>query len=98
MNNNNHGGVREGQGRPRKVDEEKAQVRLLKAIRTLYSKEDDEEAINEFLQKFVVTKEGMKFFAEHLIGKPKDKSVFDELPDDVESVTINYIKPDGDKG
>jgi len=97
MSDNNHGGVRKGAGRPTKVDEDKAQARLLKAIRTAYSQADDEEAINSFLVKFVGTKEGMKFFAEHLIGKPKDKSVFDELPDDVESVTINYVKPDGDK-
>lgn len=89
------GGVREGAGRPKKVDEEKAKNRLLKALRTAYSQDDDEEAINDFLVKFVDSKEGMKFFAEHLIGKPKDKSVFDDMPDDVESVTINYIKPDG---
>jgi len=96
MSDNNHGGPREGSGRPSKVDEDKAQARLLKAIRTAYSKDDDEEAITEFLVKFVGTKEGMKFFAEHLIGKPKEKPVLD-LPDNVESVTINYIKPDGDK-
>jgi hypothetical protein len=94
MSDNNHGGVREGAGRPPKADEDKAQARLLRAIKTAYSKEDDEEAINDFLVKFVATKDGMKFFAEHIIGKPKDRAL--ELPDDVASVTINYIKPDGD--
>jgi hypothetical protein len=92
----NHGGVREGAGRPSKANEDKAQARLLRAIKTAYSQSNDEDAINDFLVKFVATKEGMKFFAEHLIGKPKDKPTFD-LSDDVESVTINYIKP-SDKG
>lgn len=69
----NNGGKREGAGRKKMTDEKKAVERLKKALRSKYSSEDDEEAIEAFLIEFSETKEGMKFFAEHLLGKPTDK-------------------------
>lgn len=69
----NNGGARKGAGRKPKVDEEKAEQRLLKALKFKYLQTEDEENIVEFLSEFLGTKEGLKFFAEHIIGKPKDK-------------------------
>lgn len=68
----NNGGHKNA-GRKSKADEDKAQSRLLKALKLAYNKDTDETNVVAFLKDFVGTKEGMKFFAEHLIGKPKDK-------------------------
>lgn len=72
-------------GRKSKADEEKAKVLLKKAIKSLYSTEDDEEATVEFLKEFIPTPRGQQFTAEHLLGKPKEQ---------VESsISIESIKP-----
>lgn len=68
----NNGGNKNA-GRKPKADEEKATTRLLKALKYKYQKDGDENNIIQFLSEFLDTKEGLKFFAEHIIGKPKDK-------------------------
>ena len=67
------GGARKGAGRKTIAQEQKAVERIKKALRSIYNIDDDDEAINAFLMKFGSTKEGMKFFAEHLLGKPEVK-------------------------
>lgn len=71
MSKDGRGGAREGAGRPTKVDEEKAAVRITKALKTLYSKKDEEEAVIAFLVDFGASKDGKMFFAQHLLGLPK---------------------------
>ena len=68
-----NGGKREGAGRKPKADEDKAKIRLLKALKFKYLHTDDEDNVISFLSEFLNTKDGLKFFAEHLIGKPQDK-------------------------
>lgn len=67
-----HGGARKGAGRKPKHDEQKARERLKRALRIHYGEELDEDAIEKFLIDYLQTKDGMKFFAEHLLGKPTD--------------------------
>ena len=70
----NKGGKREGAGRPKKVDEELANTRIAKALKTLYKQEENEENINVFLVDFIPTERGQMFIAQHLLGKPKEVS------------------------
>lgn len=71
MSKDGRGGAREGAGRPTKVDEQKAAVRITNALRCIYDKGNDEEAVNAFLVDFGVSKDGKLFFAQHLLGLPK---------------------------
>lgn len=86
----NNGGVREGAGRPSKADEQKI-VEALSPLEPLFL---------EAIQKGLSKTEGwaVRIYADYYWGKPKDVKGALELPDNVESVTINYVKPDGDKG
>ena len=61
-------------GRPKKLDEELANTRILKALKSLYKQEDDEENVNVFLVDFIPTERGQMFIAQHLLGKPKEVS------------------------
>lgn len=70
-----HGGKRVGAGRKSVADEDKAQERLLKALKSKYKGKEDEDNVVKFLSEFLGTKEGLKFFAEHIIGKPKEKII-----------------------
>ena len=79
------GGARAGAGRKTKAQEQKAAERIKKALRTIYKKDDDDDAINSFLVVFGDTKDGMKFFAEHLLGKAPDKIEFEDV---TEKLTI----------
>ena len=63
------GGAREGAGRPKKEVSEQAHEIMRKAVRMLYSKDNDAEAQVEFIKKFAATPRGMQFVAEHLFGK-----------------------------
>ena len=67
----NNGGHRNG-GRKSKAEELKARTKIQKALKAIYGKEDSEEAEIAFLTEFARTKDGMKFCAEHLLGKPKE--------------------------
>jgi len=84
-NNGAKKGESRGQGRKSKADEDKAKLLLKKALKSLYSTNDDEEATVEFLKEFIPTPRGQQFTAEHLLGKPKEQ---------VESsISIESIKP-----
>lgn len=70
----NNGGKREGAGRPKKVEEEKANELMCRALKEIYNKESDEEAKVEFIKKsLLVSTRGQLFIAEHLFGKATDK-------------------------
>jgi hypothetical protein len=67
------GGAREGAGRKTKADEEKVNTYFLTALKSLYSKENDDEAKVEFIKdKLLDSQRGQIFIAEHLFGKPKE--------------------------
>ena len=69
----NKGGVREGAGRKTKADEQKVNTYFLNALKSLYSKESDDEAKVEFIKdKLLDSQRGQIFIAEHLFGKPKE--------------------------
>lgn len=68
----NNGGARKGAGRPKRVDEENAKKLIKTALRQLYSKDEDDDAVVEFLKEFAGTSRGQLFVAEHLLGKPKE--------------------------
>lgn len=74
---NNKGTKGNKGGRPPKVKEDLAIERITRALREIYSQDKDEEAVNEFLKDFATEKEGKKFFAEHLLGKPKEQKSLD---------------------
>ena len=71
-----HGGVREGAGRPSKVDEDKAKTLIHKALKLIYSKDQDDDNTILFLKEFATTPKGQQFVAEHLLGKPKENLNF----------------------
>ena len=69
----NKGGAREGAGRKTKADEQKVNTYFLNALKSLYSKESDDEAKVEFIKdKLLDSQRGQIFIAEHLFGKPKE--------------------------
>jgi hypothetical protein len=67
----NRGGAREGAGRPKKLDEELANKRILRALKGVHKKESDEDNVNDFLKGFITTERGQMFIAQHLLGIPK---------------------------
>ena len=68
----NKGGSRPGAGRKSKVDEEKVNTLFLKALKSLYDKNTEDEAKESFIIDLAGTPRGKMFIAEHLFGKPKD--------------------------
>ena len=68
----NNGGKRAGAGRPSKVDEDKTNNILLKAIKNVFSKDNNEEARVAMAEDLMTFERGKMFIAEHLFGKPKD--------------------------
>jgi len=68
----NNGGVRPNSGRPKKLDEELANTRILRALKDLYKQDEDEDNVNGFLTDFIPTERGQMFIAQHLLGKPKE--------------------------
>jgi septation ring formation regulator EzrA len=59
-------------GRPTKVDEEKSNEIFLKAIKQVYSTDNDTEAKIAFTKDLLDSQRGQIFVAEHLFGKAKD--------------------------
>ena len=86
----NNGGNKNA-GRKKKTDEEKAITRLKEALKLTYQNDDDEDNIHSFLVEFLISKEGKKFFAEHLIGKPTEKVQADVTTH--ETPIIQIIRP-----
>tara|TARA_R110000751_G_scaffold115481_2_gene214869 strand:+ start:313 stop:594 length:282 start_codon:yes stop_codon:yes gene_type:complete len=69
MIKNNHGGAREGGGRPKKRDEDKQRVIFESALKRITGEEETDESKILFLVDFALEKEGKKFIAEHVFGK-----------------------------
>lgn len=84
---NNKGTIGNKGGRKPKADEDKARERLLAALKLKYKRAEDEDNIVKFLSEFLDSKEGLKFFAEHLIGKPKEK-----IQAEVKQSLINWVE------
>jgi len=61
-------------GRPKKLDEELANIRIARALKGLYKQEENEDNVNSFLVDFIPTERGQMFIAQHLLGKPKEVS------------------------
>ena len=68
------GGKREGAGRPKKADEQKANYIMRTALRELYNREDDQEAQVAFVLSLLESQRGQIFVAEHIFGKAPDKT------------------------
>jgi DUF1009 family protein len=75
------GGARPNSGPKPKAIEQQAITRIKGALKLLYGNNEDDDNILELFKRFADTKEGMKFFAEHLIGK---------APQQVENTNLNY--------
>ncbi len=71
-NKENRGGKREGAGRKTKADEESVNELFIKALKKIYSKDEDEDAKIEFIKELAESQRGQIFIAEHIFGKPKD--------------------------
>ena len=71
---NNHGGAREGAGRPSVRVEEKKHYILSQVMQRLTNEEDEDEAKVNFLMQWceVDPKGAYKFINEHVHGKPKE--------------------------
>tara|TARA_R110002020_G_scaffold415080_1_gene624509 strand:- start:389 stop:685 length:297 start_codon:yes stop_codon:yes gene_type:complete len=74
MANNNHGGARDGAGRPSVKVEDKKNYILSQVMQRLTSEEDEDEAKVNFLMQWceVDPKGAYKFINEHVHGKPKE--------------------------
>lgn len=67
-----NGGARKGAGRPKKVDEMKANEIFVNALKQVYNKDESEEAKIEFVKSLLDSQRGQIFVAEHVFGKAKD--------------------------
>ena len=85
-------GNKYGQGRPSKVDEEKANVLFIKAIKEIYDKTIDDEAKIEFIKTLVQSPRGEMFVAEHIFGKPKE--VIDMTTNNISSYDLSNLTDD----
>jgi len=90
------GGARKGAGRKPRLQEKEARQILLNALELKYQKQDDQDNVISFMADFVETKEGMKFFAEHLIGKAPDRidHTSGDEPFDITPFQISIKKPE----
>jgi hypothetical protein len=73
MEENKRGGAREGAGRKSVVEEQKANVIMMNALKELYNKDTDDEAKIHFVKQVLLeSQRGQLFVAEHVFGKPKE--------------------------
>tara|TARA_R110000796_G_scaffold160068_1_gene276844 strand:- start:353 stop:646 length:294 start_codon:yes stop_codon:yes gene_type:complete len=73
MEENKRGGAREGAGRKSVVEEQKANVIMMNALKELYNKDTDDEAKIHFVKEVLLeSQRGQLFVAEHVFGKPKE--------------------------
>lgn len=96
MNDNNHGGVRPNSGRKSKAEE----MGLPKLIEDIVG-DKGKRALIQKLYDRSVTKGDIKaitLLMAYIFGKPSDSGMLPIDADNVESVTITYVKPDGNKG
>lgn len=92
----NNGGAGRGGGRKTKAEE----MGLPMLIEEVIGDEGKKALIQKLYDKSV--KDGdvkaITLLMSYIYGKPSDSGVLPIDNDNIESVTINYIKPDGDKG
>lgn len=85
------GGARENAGRKSKADEEKLNTLFVTALKRLYSKEDEDEAKIEFIQKLSKSQRGELFIAEHVFGKPKEKIDLSSGDKPIQNFSLNDL-------
>ena len=94
---NNKGTKGNKGGRPSKAEELQARTQILRAIKLIYNADNDEDAINEHLKRFIETKEGLKFVSEHLLGKAPDKIIHESIENGDVRPMIVFTKNDESK-
>jgi hypothetical protein len=93
MEEKQHGGKREGAGRPTKVDEHKSNKLFVQALKDLYSKETDDEAKIHFIKEVLLdSQRGQLFVAEHIFGKAPQDINQTNLNIDAKELTKEEIK------
>ncbi len=90
MDGRKNNGGNKNAGRKPKADEEHALTIIKKALKAIYSTDDDEDAKIAFLKKFSETSRGQLFIAEHLFGKPRD--VVENINYDVGEITAKEAR------
>jgi hypothetical protein len=93
MEEKQHGGKREGAGRPTKLDEKKSNTLFVNALKELYSKETDDEAKIHFIKEVLLdSQRGQLFVAEHIFGKAPQEIKQTNLNIDAKELTEEEIK------
>ena len=91
------GGARAGAGRKSKAEE----MGLPKLIEEVIGDKGKKAIIQALYDKSTGSKADVKAIAllmSYIFGKPSDSGIIPVDSDNIESVIINYIKPEGDKG
>jgi hypothetical protein len=90
-----------GKGRPPKVEEEKANVIMMNALKELYNKDTDDEAKIHFVKEVLLeSQRGQLFVAEHVFGKAPQEVKQTNLnidASDLDEAEIKLIKKSLDK-
>ena len=93
MEEKQHGGKRQGAGRPTKLDEHKSNTLFVNALKDLYSKETDDEAKIHFIKEVLLdSQRGQLFVAEHIFGKAPQEIKQTNLNIDAKELTEEEIK------
>jgi hypothetical protein len=72
------GGARKGAGRKPVAEEQKVNTLFVKALKELYSEDNEDSAKIKFIKSTLMdSQRGQLFIAEHIFGKPKDVSEVD---------------------
>jgi len=85
------GGKRKGAGRPTKVDEHKANVIFLNALKTVYNTDTEQQAKEKFVIDLMKDYRGKHFVAEHIFGKAN--SILDLNTKEIVQQPILSINP-----
>ena len=91
----NNGGKREGAGRKTKAEE----MGLPQLIEEVIGDEGKKKLVKTLYDNAVVSKDikAITLLMSYIYGKPSDSGILPVDKEDIQSITINYIKPDGDK-
>tara|TARA_R110000796_G_scaffold246646_1_gene371530 strand:- start:1178 stop:1489 length:312 start_codon:yes stop_codon:yes gene_type:complete len=93
MEEKQHGGKREGAGRPSRVDEQKANTLFVQALREKFHKETDDGAKVHFIKEVLLeSQRGQLFVGEHLFGKAPQEIKQTNLNIDAKELTEEEIK------
>jgi hypothetical protein len=85
------GGRRDGAGRPTKVDEQKANVIFLNALKTVYDSETEQQAKEKFVIDLMQNIRGKMYIAEHLFGKSKEYIQTENITQNSMELTTNEM-------